>query len=144
MGNLSSVLSWLLPRTDEEAMWQVKMQDDHRAFARLVAHWEVPIRRLKELQENYELVNRQARATLQEKQRRMRENILGEIKDVVKLRAKAGHYTCVIDTAAETVNNTPVLLYTNGDNDLTDEVLKELNDKMPPAVVPKTPSEPKR
>jgi dihydrodipicolinate synthase/N-acetylneuraminate lyase len=37
----------------------------------------------------------------------------------------------VIDTAAETVNGTPVILYNTTDADLTDEVLKELNAAAP-------------
>src|SRR5213594_597338 len=41
-----SALSLLFSRTDEETMWRVKMEDDHRAFAQLVERWEEPIRRL--------------------------------------------------------------------------------------------------
>jgi len=33
-------------RTDEEAMWRVKLYDDHQDFDRLVKRWEEPIRRL--------------------------------------------------------------------------------------------------
>jgi RNA polymerase sigma-70 factor (ECF subfamily) len=33
-------------RTDEEAMWRVKLYDDHRDFDRLVKRWEAPICRL--------------------------------------------------------------------------------------------------
>lgn len=33
-------------RTDEEAMWRVKLYDDHQDFDRLVRRWEEPIRRL--------------------------------------------------------------------------------------------------
>src|SRR5579872_3818936 len=32
--------------TDEEAMFRVKIEDDHQAFARLLKRWEQPIRRL--------------------------------------------------------------------------------------------------
>jgi RNA polymerase sigma-70 factor (ECF subfamily) len=41
-----STLSLLCSRTDEEAMWRVKLHDDHQEFARLVKRWEEPIRRL--------------------------------------------------------------------------------------------------
>lgn len=69
-----------------------------------------------------------SRTTLAEKQRRIRDQILAEIKDKIKAKAKSGGYTMVFDTAAETVNNTPFLLYTSGtDNDITDAVLNELN-----------------
>jgi hypothetical protein len=33
----------------------------------------------------------------------------------------------VLDTAAETINQTPMMVYTNGDNDLTNEILAEMN-----------------
>jgi len=73
-----------------------------------------------------------SRTTLGEKQRRVRDQILTEIKDKIKAKAKAGAYTLVIDTAAETINSTPIVLYSvNGDNDLTDAVLTELNISAP-------------
>src|SRR5438105_11820931 len=39
-------LPFLGTRTDEEAMWRVKVYDDHADFDRLVKRWERPIRRL--------------------------------------------------------------------------------------------------
>ena len=73
-----------------------------------------------------------SRTTLGEKQRRVRDQILSEIKEKVKVKAKSGNYTMVLDTAAESVNNTPFLLYNGAtDNDLTDAVLGELNINAP-------------
>ncbi len=95
---------------------------------------EAELLRLKELQTNIEQFDRQARATLGEKQRRMRENIVGEIKDVVKTKAKAGNYALVLDLASESANNTPVLLYSSGENDLTDSVLAQLNANAPASL----------
>ena len=48
MGTGNFILSLLgLPETtDEQAMWRVRMDDDHQAFARLVERWETPIVRL--------------------------------------------------------------------------------------------------
>ena len=43
MGNM---IRSLFSASDEQAMWQVKMQDDPQAFARLVARWEKPIQHL--------------------------------------------------------------------------------------------------
>src|SRR6266487_2103173 len=39
-------LSSLFSMTDEQAMWRVQTQDDHRAFAQLLERWEEPIGRL--------------------------------------------------------------------------------------------------
>lgn len=69
-----------------------------------------------------------SRTTLGEKQRRVRDQILAEIKDKIKAKAKTGNYSMVVDTAAETINNTPFLLYTSStENDITDAVLADLN-----------------
>jgi RNA polymerase sigma-70 factor (ECF subfamily) len=43
---MSNFLTSLLPATDEQMMWRVKLQDDAQAFARLMARWEGPIQRL--------------------------------------------------------------------------------------------------
>jgi Skp family chaperone for outer membrane proteins len=75
----------------------------------------------------------------------MRDRILVKIREVIDVQARAGGYTMVLDTAAETVNRTPMILYHNGQNDLTETVLTELNATAPislPAPAP-TPA-PKR
>jgi len=38
-------LSSLFSMTDEQAMWRVQKQDDHRAFVHLVERWEETIGR---------------------------------------------------------------------------------------------------
>jgi Skp family chaperone for outer membrane proteins len=70
---------------------------------------------------------RQAQVTLAEQSQRMRANILNEIKTAVAAKAKAAGDAMVIDSASDTINQTPVVLYNSSENDLTDEVLKQLN-----------------
>ena len=93
---------------------------------------EAKLLELKELENSLGQFDRQSRTTLEEQQRRMRENILTEIKNVINNFAKKGNYSMVIDTAAETINKTPVVIFTNGDNDITSVVLGELNRNAPP------------
>jgi outer membrane protein len=69
----------------------------------------------------------QAQATLNDQRQRMREKILALIQTQVNAAAKTGGYTLVIDTAAETVNGTPTVIYHTAENDITDAVLKQLN-----------------
>ena len=86
--------------------------------------------KLKQLQGSkaaIEQFERQAQTTLGEQRQRMRENILGEIKVAVNAKAKADGYALVLDSAAETVNGTLTVVYTNGENDLTDAILSQLN-----------------
>ncbi|HXI70150.1 MAG TPA: OmpH family outer membrane protein [Verrucomicrobiae bacterium] len=86
--------------------------------------------KLKQLQGSKTAIDqfeRQAQTTLGEQRQRMRENILGEIKVAVNAKAKAEGYSLVLDSAAETVNGTLTVVYTNGENDLTDTILAQLN-----------------
>lgn len=73
-----------------------------------------------------------AREQLDTQKKRMRDTILQEIRTVINAKAKTAGYTMVIDSASESINNTPVLLYTNGENDMTDAVLAQLNVGAPP------------
>jgi Skp family chaperone for outer membrane proteins len=86
--------------------------------------------KLKQLQDSKAAIDqfeRQAQVTLSEQGQRMRENILVEIKAAVTAKAKATGYSLVIDAAAETANATTAVVYSSGENDLTDDVLKQLN-----------------
>lgn len=102
---------------------------------------EEKLKQLKLTEESIAQYEKTARSTLEEQLKRMRENILGEIRTVITAKATAAGYTLVFDTAAETPNNTPVVLYSSGkDNDLTDAVLQQLNAVAPPdtATTPTT------
>ena len=71
---------------------------------------------------------RQAQTTLAEQSQRMRANILNEIKTAVSAKAKAAGCAMVVDSASETINQTPIMLYNDGENDLTAAVLAQLNE----------------
>jgi outer membrane protein len=75
-----------------------------------------------------------SRTALGEKQRRMRDNILQEIRDTVKVHVKSGGYTLVLDIAAETPNGTPIILFSAGGDDITEPVLSQLNLNAPATV----------
>jgi outer membrane protein len=87
---------------------------------------------LRDLESRIKQFDTTSRATLGEKQRRIRDNILTEIRDTIKAKVRSGNYTLVIDTAAETPNGTPIILYSGGNDDLTDAVLTQLNVNAPP------------
>jgi Skp family chaperone for outer membrane proteins len=103
--------------------------------------------KLKQLQDAKTTIDqfeRQAQITLSEQGQRMRDNILSDIKAAVAAQAKVAGYSLVIDTAAETANATTAVVYSSGENDLTDAVLKRLNagrtDSTTPAPVVTSPS----
>ncbi len=67
-------------------------------------------------------------------------SLTAEIRGVLDAMAKKQGYTLVLDRTAETMTGNPVVLYTSGENDLTDALLKELNLGAPVAPVPETDS----
>lgn len=73
-----------------------------------------------------------AKEQLDAQKKRMRESLLQDIQTAVSAKAKTSGYTMVIDTAADSFNQTPVVLYSNGDNDMTDAILAQLNAGAPP------------
>jgi len=86
---------------------------------------------INDIEQSIKQFDRTAKGNLGEQQRIAREKILKEIQTIVNNKAKAGGYSVVIDSAAETINGTAVVLYTNGQDDLTPAVLKELNANAP-------------
>ncbi|MBA4147691.1 MAG: OmpH family outer membrane protein [Verrucomicrobia bacterium] len=90
---------------------------------------------LRQQEETLKQFERSARAKLGEKHRRKRDVILEEIRTLINTRAKAQGFSLVIDTASESINSTPIVLYTSGENDITDMVLKELNSSASPSIL---------
>lgn len=69
-----------------------------------------------------EQYQRQAETTLAEKTQRMSGNLVSEIQKAIADKAKAGGYSAVINSAA-----TEVVVFTDGNIDITEAVLKQLN-----------------
>ena len=103
---------------------------------------EEKLRSLKEQQEAIGKFQNQARVTLDERARRMRDNILAEVRKTIESKSRSAGYTLVLDAAAETPNATPIILFTNGENDITDAVLQQLNATAPPEATAKPDEKP--
>mgnify|MGYP003350012886 CR=1 FL=1 len=64
----------------------------------------------------------------------MRDSVLRDIRGVVEEKAKSAGYQAVLDTAALSLNQTPMVVYTSlagSGDDLSDSVLKALNANAP-------------
>src|SRR5436190_2991358 len=90
---------------------------------------------IKEIEQDANLFQRTTDEQLKMQARRMTENILRDIRDLVDAKAKAGGYTLVIDIAAKSAVGTPIVLYNNGQNDMTQEALSQLNSTAPVGLV---------
>ena len=96
---------------------------------------ETKLLELNEIEQSIKQFERSARAQISEQQRLMREKILNEIRELINSKSTAAGYNLVIDTAADSVNNTPIILFKSGQADLTDEVLTQLNSTAPAGTV---------
>ncbi|MGA2221619.1 MAG: OmpH family outer membrane protein [Verrucomicrobiia bacterium] len=68
---------------------------------------------------------------LDQQRDRMRQTILGEIKDVVSKEAKDAGYTLVFDKSGNTLNGIPTVVYSQDSMDITDDIIKKLNKNQP-------------
>jgi Skp family chaperone for outer membrane proteins len=75
--------------------------------------------------------NKSEQTRLGEKRSMRIETILGEITGVLKDLAKSGGYNFVFDKTGDSASGIPVVLYTSGVDDLTDELIKQLNATAP-------------
>lgn len=98
---------------------------------------EDKFRQMKEMEDTIVQYERTMNTTLADQKQRMGSNILKEIRTVVSAKAKAANFTLVVDTSGESVLGAPTVLYSNNENDMTDEVIKQLN-----STAPTTPIEP--
>ena len=92
---------------------------------------EDKLKQLKETEDTIQQYQRQAHTTLQEQNKRVRDNLVEEIRAALNAKAKTAGYALVIDTASESVNNTPIVLYTNNESDMTEAVISQLNANAP-------------
>ena len=86
---------------------------------------------LQEIEKSVKQYESQARTTIGAMEKRMRDKIVEEIRGVVDRLSNAGGYAFVIDSAAVTAYQTPILLFNDGKSDLTDAVIKEINATAP-------------
>ena len=92
---------------------------------------ETKLMELQEIEKSVKQFETQARTSIGEMEKRMRDKIVAEIREVVNNLARSGGYSLVFDIAAVTAYQTPMILFNNGENDLTDAVIKEINASAP-------------
>jgi outer membrane protein len=92
---------------------------------------EEAFRGVKSAEQTIQEYDRASTARLREKERQRRDDIVKEIRSVLDADAKAGGYTLVLDVSGESANMAPLVLFSSGVNDLTDNLIKELNAAAP-------------
>ena len=95
---------------------------------------------LQEIEKSVRQYEKSAKENLGALEKRMRDKIVDEIREVVNRLSRSGNFTVVFDLAAVTAYQTPIILFTDGQNDLTEAVIKELNATAPPGTAAGDPN----
>lgn len=86
---------------------------------------EDKFKQVREKEDDANRFNRDATARLQEREKRFTDTLVNEIRNVISAVAKTHSLAQVLDISS------PVVLYTNGEGDITEEVIKQLNANAP-------------
>jgi len=98
---------------------------------------EEKLKQLKDSEEQIKTYKSQAGVTIEQQGQRLRDNILTEIRNALNVKAKSAGYTLVFDTSAESAKGIPILPYVSRENDLTEDLIDQLNAGQPKET-PKT------
>ena len=85
------------------------------------------IKELKEMEQGILQFEGKARADADEESRKLRGELLAEMRKVIEAKAKAGNYSMVVNISSENPAGIPDVLYSTPEDDLTKDVLTELN-----------------
>jgi Skp family chaperone for outer membrane proteins len=98
---------------------------------------EDKFKQVREKEDDAARYQRDAGARLEERQKRFTDTLVNEIRNVISAVAKTHSFAQVLDVSS------PTVLYTNGENDITDEVIKQLNANAPAPKADETKEEKK-
>ena len=106
------------------------MQDPRLAAAERSNRQQQVQTKQKELQQMQDAIRgfrERTRKDLELDMRKEREQIMEEIQQIVSTEAKKRKLNLVLDEAARSAAIAPIVIFTDGENDLTEEVLRQLN-----------------
>jgi outer membrane protein len=96
------------------------------------------LKSLREQQDTLQKFQKTANESLDDQAKRILINVFGDVRKQVESHAKQAGYALVLDSAAESSVGTPVIMFSSGENDITEAVLTQLNATAPPEAAPPT------
>lgn len=88
---------------------------------------EEQLKEIQGLERDIQNHQKSMESNLSETRFRLRRNILQDIRKLINTKAETGGYALVLDTAAQSLNQTDVVLYSKGADDITEDILNTLN-----------------
>jgi outer membrane protein len=123
-------LSKLREEQDKTEYTQEVRDQKKKAFQEKLAETQKTQKDIEEFRNSH-------RQILDQQTQRMRQGILKEVNDVIIKTSRDAGYAFVFDKSGNSMNQVPVVVYSQDAADITDEIIKLLN-KNKPADVPKT------
>ncbi|MCD8535207.1 MAG: OmpH family outer membrane protein [Verrucomicrobia bacterium] len=105
---------------------------------RLSTQADTKLTELRKMEQNIQSYDQTAKRTLAERQLSARENIIQELSSVIASLARTRGYDLVLDSVARSKNDTPIILFSSGKDDLTEEVIRMANQSQS-STLPSTP-----
>jgi Skp family chaperone for outer membrane proteins len=118
-------LHQLIDKANDQAVSAEQREKSKKAATDKSAEFDIDKQSINEFRQRADM-------HLRAKQEQRTADIVKEIQGVVEAHAKAAGYSMVLDSSGESGNHVTVLLYSNGQDDLTDSIIKELNAAAPP------------
>ena len=97
------------------------------------------LKQLKEKQDQYTAFKNRAEMDLAERRKSVISRIISEIRNVVSAEAKKQNYALVMDSGDEAA-----VVYSNSENDITQVIIKQLNDTAPATIPSEEPKPDKK
>ena len=88
---------------------------------------EGKLQQIRQLENDIRSHKRSGEVRLTEQQVRHKNNLISDIKDTIKVKARSEGFSLVLNTAAVDINQAPIVLFTDGSNDITEDILATLN-----------------
>jgi len=85
------------------------------------------LKQIKQKQDEYQTFSSRAQVDIRERQSSAIKRLIGEIRNVVAVRAKSANYTLVVDAGSENSS----VIYASPETDITADVIKDLNVNAP-------------
>lgn len=105
---------------------------------------EAKLLEIREIEKAVQEFDQRARTQLGEQRKNLTEKLVAEISDAVSAKAKIQGFTLVIDSSGMTGPSQPVIVFFTGKDDLTEVILKDLNETDPDKTSSPKKTEPKK
>jgi outer membrane protein len=119
----------LRDQVTDQALTEAARKERQKAF-------EAKVKQVQDMERKIQEFQNTRLKQFDEQSARMRQNILEEINKVVQKFAADSKFNLVLDISGKTFAGTNLVLYNQGQRDITEEILKQLNANRPASSNP--------